>query len=610
MVSMMWSIATCSLGGTLEQKLLAIAKAGFRAVEIFEEDLAGFRGTPRELRALAEDLGLQIVALQPIRDYEAMPSHLRSWNRDRSERWFDLMEELGVELTYVCSNTSPAALDDRELAAEDLHELADRASLRGFRVGYEALAWGRYVRDWLQAWEIVCRADHPHLGIVLDSFHCFARRSSLEPLRSLPQEKIFLVQLSDAPDILMDPLALSRHHRAMPGQGDWPVEAFLEKILDTGYRGLFSLEIFNEWLRSAPPEEVALDGARALKYLFDRIGLLIPPLPKGSEVKGVGFLEVAAEDVDFPELKHFLWTLGLRPRAKHPARDLELWASREARFLLRVPEFEFPRELPSFPGVGLQVGRAAPLAARARELGLSLVPRSPEGDGFPALVGMGGTRIYLVDGPVEETYALRPTSEEEDGLLEGVDHFTNVMLRWEVYSWILTYKAVFGFWVDPLVEVFDPYGMFYSRSVRSPDGCVRIPMNTAEGQGTGVLRFLHSLGHSGIQHVALRTRDIFTFAQKARQAGLVPLRIPSSYYRILAARYGLSPEQTERLEALSLLYDRSSGGSEFYHLYTPAFRGRFFLEIVERREGYDAYGAVNTAVRLQAQVYELKGMHG
>jgi len=119
---MEWSIATCSLGGSLEEKLLAIARAGFRAVEVFEEDLAGFRGTPRELRIMAEDLGLRIVALQPLRDYEAMPEPFRRHNRDRSERWFDLMEELGVDLTYVCSNTSPAALDSMEQAAEDLHE--------------------------------------------------------------------------------------------------------------------------------------------------------------------------------------------------------------------------------------------------------------------------------------------------------------------------------------------------------------------------------------------------------------------------------------------------------------------------------------------------------
>lgn len=603
---MEWSIATCSLGGSLEEKLLAISRAGFRAVEVFEEDLAGFRGTPRELRIMAEDLGLRIVALQPLRDYEAMPEPFRRHNRDRSERWFDLMEELGVDLTYVCSNTSPAALDSMEQAAEDLHELAERASRRGLRVGYEALAWGKHVRDWPKAWEIVRQANHPHLGLVLDSFHCFVRGNPLASLEELPGERIFLVQLSDAPNLLMDPLALSRHHRSMPGQGDWPVEDFLEKVLGTGYRGPVSLEIFNEWFRGAPPEEVAADGIRALKSLFDRLGLLLPPLPKGSPVKGVAFLELAADEEDLPELRALFRALGFHLHARHPAKELELWTSGQARILLQVPEeVTTPRELPSLLGVGLEVGRAAPLAARARELGLDLAPRSEEGMGFAAIQAVGGTRIHLVDRPLPEAYGMVAAEEGGENPLEAVDHFTNVVTRWEVYSWILIYKALFGFVVDPLVEVFDPYGVFYSRSVRSPDGKVRIPVNTAEGLGTGVHRFLRSLGHGGIQHVAFRVGDAFAFADQAQKRGLSPLRIPASYYRVIAARYGLSAQLVERLEARSLLYDRSPRGGEFFHFYTPMFRGRFFFEVVERRSGYEAYGASNTGVRLQAQAYDI-----
>lgn len=602
---MEWSIATCALGGLLEEKLLAIAQAGFRAVEIFEEDLAGFRGTPRELKILAEDLGLRIVALQPLRDFEAMPEPHRTRNLDRAERWFDLMEELGVELTYVCSNTSPLALEDPERAAADLFHLAERAAKRGLRVGYEALAWGKHVRDWPQAWAIVRRADHPHLGLVLDSFHCFVRQNPLAPLAELPGEKIFLVQLSDAPNLLMDPLALSRHHRAMPGQGDWPVEAFLQAVLATGYRGPVSLEIFNEWFRAAPPEQVAQDGLRALKHLFDRLGLLLPPLPQGSQVLGVEFVELAAQEEDLEALHTLLQGLGFQPQARHPALELTLYRAGQAQILLHLPEEERPRELPAVQGVGLKVGKAAPLAARARELGLSLWPRPLEGLGFPAIQGVGGTRLYLVDGPLLEAYGLRPM-ESQPGALLKVDHFTNVTQRWELYSWLLIYKALFGFLVDPAVEVFDPYGMFYSRSVRSPDGEVRIPLNTSEGWGTLVLRFLKSLGHGGIQHVAFRTQDLFTFAQQALARGLSPLRIPASYYKAITARHGLRPEEAERLQALNLLYDRTPEGAEFFHLYTPIFRGRFFFEVVERRGGYELYGATNAGVRLQAQAYALE----
>ena len=144
-----WSIATVCLGGTLESKLSAIAKAGFRAVELFENDLTFFNGRPADVRRMAEDLGLSIVALQPMRDFEGMPAPARLRNFERAERKFDLMDELGVNLLCLCSNVSPEAINDDRQAAADLAELADRAGARGLRIGYEALAWGTHIKDWM-----------------------------------------------------------------------------------------------------------------------------------------------------------------------------------------------------------------------------------------------------------------------------------------------------------------------------------------------------------------------------------------------------------------------------------------------------------------------------
>ena len=114
-----WSIATVSMGGTLEAKLAAVARAGFRAVEIFENDLTFFSGKPRDVRARAEDLGLEIIGLQPLRDFEAMPEPLRTRNLDRAERKFDLMEELGTKFLGMCSSVSEDTADDKEKAAAD-----------------------------------------------------------------------------------------------------------------------------------------------------------------------------------------------------------------------------------------------------------------------------------------------------------------------------------------------------------------------------------------------------------------------------------------------------------------------------------------------------------
>ena len=193
------SIATVSLSGGLREKLEAIAAAGFAGVEIFENDLLSFNGTPNEVADLVASLGLRIVTFQPFRDFEGMPEPQRSRAFARAERKFDLMGELGCDLLMICSNVSPDSLGGIARAAADLNELGMRAQSRGIRVGFEALAWGRHISDYRDAWEVVRRADHPAIGLTLDSFHILARETDLKPIRSIPRDRIVLVQLADAP---------------------------------------------------------------------------------------------------------------------------------------------------------------------------------------------------------------------------------------------------------------------------------------------------------------------------------------------------------------------------------------------------------------------------
>src|SRR5262249_5177324 len=153
----------------------AIAAAGFDGVEIFETDFLTFDGTPRDVGKMVRDHGLIITVYQPFRDFEGMPDAQRAATFDRAEREFDLMQELGTALMLICSNVSPASLGGIDRAAADLRELGERAAKRKLRVGYEALAWGRFVNDHRDAWETVRRADHPNIGLIVDSFHTLAR---------------------------------------------------------------------------------------------------------------------------------------------------------------------------------------------------------------------------------------------------------------------------------------------------------------------------------------------------------------------------------------------------------------------------------------------------
>jgi len=91
---MLRSIATVSVSGTLVEKLKAISRAGFDGVEIFENDLLYFDGSPADVKRICADLGLQIMLFQPFRDFEGVSAERLARNLERARRKFELMHEL------------------------------------------------------------------------------------------------------------------------------------------------------------------------------------------------------------------------------------------------------------------------------------------------------------------------------------------------------------------------------------------------------------------------------------------------------------------------------------------------------------------------------------
>lgn len=612
------SIATVTLSGELPEKLEAIAQAGFDGVEIFENDFLAFDGSPGDVGKMARDLGLEITLFQPFRDFEGMPDALRSRTFDRAERKFDVMQELGTGMVLVCSNVSQAALGGIDRAAADFHELGERAAKRGLKVGYEALAWGRYVNDHRDAREIVRRADHPNVGLILDSFHSLSRKIDINSIRSIPKEKIFIVQLADAPMIDMDLLYWSRHFRNMPGEGDLPVTAFAEAVASTGYDGYFSLEIFNDQFRGGSTRAIAADGHRSLIYLADQVRRNIQtpigvPMPERAAVKGVGFVEFATDEDEAGELIALLDALGFRKAAVHRTKKVTLFEQGNIRILVNVDAAGFAGAAYAVHGtsayaLALVVDDAG--EAYARALALDAEPfRQPVADDeleFPAIRGVGGGLIYLIDdksplgrfSEIDFTPVSATRGDAEDAGLLRVDHIAQTVAYEEMPTWLLFYTSIFKTGKTPMVDIIDPSGVVRSQVIENEPGTLRITMNGAENRRTLAGHFIAEQFGSGIQHLAFSTDDIFATARRLRKRGFKPLHISPNYYDDVEARFGLQPDLTERLKAENILYDRDEHG-EYLQLYSGTYGEGFFFEIVERR-GYRGYGAPNAIFRIAA----------
>ena len=603
------SIATVSLSGSLPEKLEAAAAIGFDGVEIFENDLLTFDGTPGDVRQIAADLGLAITMFQPFRDFEAMADPQRARNLDRAEKKFDVMAALGSELLLVCSNTQQAALDDPARAAADLPEMAERAARRGLRVGYEALAWGRHVRRWRQAWEIVRAADHPSLGLILDSFHTLALDDTLAGLHMVPSDKLFFVQLADAPRMSSDPLSWSRHFRNFPGQGALDVAGFTRDVLAPGYAGPLSLEVFNDEFRAAPARATARDGLRSLIYIEAEAGAT--PLPAPPTFDGVEFIEFAVDDETGGELAARLAGLGFHRAGQHRSKAVALYRQGRINLILNMePDSaaaeHFLQHGPSVCALGLRVDDAGRALARAEAL---LCPRwqEPVGPGerrIPSVRAPDGTLVFLIapEASGKTIYDDDFVIADDAGapaLLGDVDHIAQAIPFGRMAGFLLFWRAVFGFVPEAQFELPDPQGLIRSRAVVSADGSVRLPLNISDSRETSTGRFVSAYAGAGVQHIAFASADIDAAAAAMAAADVPVLAIAANYYDDLGARLGLSDEELDRLRQRHLLFDRDEGG-DFTHLYTDNFQDRFFFEIVQRA-GYRGFGAANAAVRIAAQ---------
>ena len=610
-------IATVSIAGDFATKLAAIAAAGFDGIEIFEQDFLASDLSPQVAGQMVRDHGLEVLLFQPFRDFEGLPDPLRDRAFRRARRKFALMNALGTDLMLICSSVHPQALGGIDRAAADLAALGAIAADYGVRVGYEALAWGRHVDDHRDAWEIVRRADHPQIGLILDSYHTLARGIDPETIRRIPGEKIFFVQLADAPAITMDLLYLSRHFRCMPGEGDLDVTAFMRAVQATGYDGPLSLEVFNDQFRAGLPRLIALDGHRALINLMDGVrraepglAVALPAMPAPAPVERVAFIEFVTSPAEAGPLEALLATLGFRLTGTHRTKAVRRFQQNGVNILVNTEQQGYAHAAYLSHGTCVsEIALVVPDAQASFARGQALLAE-PFGDGpnpgelsIPSLRGVGGSLLRLLDDHSDLARLwevdFHPVAAPGGGAgLVAVDHISQTMPFDEMLSWTQFYTALFDAQKAPMVDVADPEGLVRSQAVRS--GALRITLNGAEARRTLATRFLADSFGAATQHIAFACDDIFATARALSDNGFAVLPMGANYYEDLDARYDLPADLLADLKAGNILFDQDDDG-QFFQLYSRPIGEGLFFEIVQRLGRYDGYGAPNAPFRIAAQ---------
>ena len=234
---------TISLAGPLEAKLKAVREAGFTQIMLSARDIVGHADGIEAAVEAVRTSGLRVTGFQVLRDFEGLSGHLHEYKIDIAKAMLDMCHMLDCRLLLVCSSTSTHATTDLDLIAADLRKLAMLAVPLNIRVAFEGLSWGRTINEFTTAWDVVCRADAPNLGLGFDSFHMFATNTALDEVEMLDPSKVFLVQLADFMwteiKSVEERIATARHFRVFPGEGvhSEALAALVLKLHGLGYRG-------------------------------------------------------------------------------------------------------------------------------------------------------------------------------------------------------------------------------------------------------------------------------------------------------------------------------------------------------------------------------------
>ena len=325
---------------------------------------------------------------------------------------------------------------------------------------------------------------------------------------------------------------------------------------------------------------------RSLLVLEDQLGRT--PLPESPRLDGFAFVELGVDVVSAPETEALLAALGFTHVGPHRSKPVQLWQHGEIRIVLNHGVGD---EDPEVVAVAVESADPERSAARAEALCAPVLDRrrNPGEADLAAVAAPDGTSLFFCRTPswLDDFLTLEASADADAVPISRIDHITLAQPFDAFDEAGLFYRSVLDLRPGDSSELAAPGGLLRSRAYAG--GGVRIALNVPALAGTH---------QAELQHVAFACEDALAAARALRERGAPLLPIPGNYYDDLEARFDL--DFVDVLRELGVLYDRDEHG-ELLHFYTARVGGRMFFEFLERRDGYDGYGAVNSPVRLAAQ---------
>ncbi len=317
---------------------------------------------------------------------------------------------------------------------------------------------------------------------------------------------------------------------------------------------------------------------------------------------GFEFVEFAAEDPS--QLETMFHVLGFEAVARHRSKDVTLYRQGGINFILNnEPKSHaayFVQEHgPAACGMAFRVKDAHQAYARALELGAQPIdiPTGPMELRLPAIKGIGGAPLYLIDRYTEGNTIYDIDFEFYDGVerhpegcgFNEIDHLTHNVYRGRMQYWADYYENLFNFREIRYFDIKGEYTGLFSKAMTAPDGKIRIPLNEEASKGTGQIEeYLMAFNGEGIQHIALSCDNLFECWDRLKERGMEFMTAPpDAYYEMLEERLPGHGEPVDELKSRGILLDGTTEDDDprlLLQIFSNNMVGPTFFEFIQRKK--------------------------
>lgn len=259
---------------SIVQELEIASKAGYQAIEPWISEIEEYQkkgGSLKDLTKRIADLGLSVEDAIGFDEWIVDDPARRKKGLDAMGRHMEMLASIGgkrVAAPPIGANNAKDPIIPLPVIAERYRALLELGDKTGITPLVELWGPSKNLHLLGQVAFVAIEAQHPKASMLLDFYHMHKGGSDFVGLEQINGAALHIIHTNDWPDVPRE--KLTDAHRVFPGDGIAPFQQIFHTLLETGFTGYLSLELFNRDYWKESPMKVAKEGIAKMRAVVEK----------------------------------------------------------------------------------------------------------------------------------------------------------------------------------------------------------------------------------------------------------------------------------------------------------------------------------------------------